>query len=1612
MAVPLKILIADHDLHFRDPLVRALRDSGVNLLIADNAHGVTRLLDSENVDAALLDLLFPGMENMELLRNLRNGDSGASNLPVILSVPRRVSKNDVNLALAYRAGALMPKPFSVQDLLDKLKGILPEERREALPHIVAEDAPIRGTTAVGDLAPEPEEDISEVDTGVVAGKADGAPASKKKAKKTRAKKKISKKKPTRTKIVGAPEAKSSEDTGEIESSDKKTEKAAKTEPVKKKSSKKLSKKLSKKKKEAASKVPLPKTKMVSKSSIAQAPKKHIQHFLDEEARRAVRVLMVDGEDPFREGAVGFLAEAGFTADGVATADEALEKLGEEKYQVLVSESAVEGEPATGFLRKVHDAYPDVSICIVARNLETVSMDKALQVGVLEYVAKPLSSAQLILAVERAHVRRASQLSPPEEVLHPDERVVKLEGELEAARDDTEHATGEIGAAIEEIQKYEHKIAKLEEEHTRLKVAYADLKSRKKKQVEDDDTAIAGRDENLKKLEEAKKETDSLQKELEAARAEGAQVREALEAAERVQSDVATAKAERDAARQEAEKTKSELKAVRTYVEETKARLEISNAEVEGIRSELESARKEAKNAVLELEAVDVSRDRMVEERDALQEKRNALQEEHAALEKKLSDRDTELAAVSIERDELGTALRMKTDQLQEVAEDREQFGMQARILEEELKGISRGSDANKADAIRLRKRIRELESSNKQLRHDLEETHSELMQAAAESAVAAAASRRETEEEITRYREALEMARREIADMAPEISTAAKENEKFISQIGSLTRERNSLKEQLDSVVELAGAGAGDAGSVELFIRNLRQERDLLERRLAQAQTLPGAGDQAFAARVAQLEEENRHMAAALAAARHGDIGAGSAAALESINTLRGKLAQVKSERDSLEAEKNRLFGLVRQLEERSIQLPASMGAVDPEMAVDNKILRAEVDELRRRLVASKPDSAALEAENQRLKELVRHFEERATQLASSQAAAGYGDPGSAAENRILKAEVEDLRRRLATAGPDNAIFEAEKARLMERVRSLEEENARLATSIASARHSEFDHGGRYSRSELDDLHGQLVTAKAERASFEAERNSLGEQIRRLQEENSRLAVSLASTRHDGDDAGSKVIRAKLEEFSSQLAVERSEKMTLEVESRRLSAELEQLKADRSELEELTGRLSRAKSDQTALESEHRKIKTKTARIEADYSAVEAQKAAMLERMGRLEEENSRLATELAAVKLSRGDVGATKIQAEYKELLKQLEESRDENSKLAAELATARFSRGDTGTTKIQAEYKELLKQLEEAREENSQLAEELAAARFGRDDAGARKIRAEYKELRRQLEEARGESSRFVAELEVANAKLSREDAGTRKIRAEYKALSNQLEEARSGGDSFDAEREALTARMDRLKEENTKLTAQLAAAKYGGDDTDAGMLRAELDELNRQLVTAREKNTKLTAGLAAAKYGGDDADARMLRAELDELSTQLATAREKNTKLTAELAAVKYGGDDADAGMLRAELDEAQNRLEREKSDRMSLEAEKRRLTARLERIEVDRDELSLTLARARSSIAESSEPGASGTDEEKEWLRGRVKELEDEVSNLHVEIEEARTIISEIEDTLES
>jgi two-component system response regulator MprA len=121
------VLVADDD---RDILqLLRLRLELLGYRVAQAANGVEALELAREQDPALaiLDVMMPGLDGLEVTRQLRAGNS---RIPIIL-LTARIQESDVSAGLDAGADAYLGKPFDAADLREMVHDLLAFARSPA-----------------------------------------------------------------------------------------------------------------------------------------------------------------------------------------------------------------------------------------------------------------------------------------------------------------------------------------------------------------------------------------------------------------------------------------------------------------------------------------------------------------------------------------------------------------------------------------------------------------------------------------------------------------------------------------------------------------------------------------------------------------------------------------------------------------------------------------------------------------------------------------------------------------------------------------------------------------------------------------------------------------------------------------------------------------------------------------------------------------------------------------------------------------------------------------------------------------------------------------------------------------------------------------------------------------------------------------------------------------------------------------------------------------------------------------------------------------------------------------------------------------------------------------
>ena len=123
------ILIVEDDLAIGEMVNFALKRSGYESVLAENARDAYSLLADCNPDLILLDWMLPGQSGLEFARRLKR-DEYSRDIPIIM-LTARVEEDDKVLGLDAGADDYITKPFSPRELIARIKALLRRSRPQA-----------------------------------------------------------------------------------------------------------------------------------------------------------------------------------------------------------------------------------------------------------------------------------------------------------------------------------------------------------------------------------------------------------------------------------------------------------------------------------------------------------------------------------------------------------------------------------------------------------------------------------------------------------------------------------------------------------------------------------------------------------------------------------------------------------------------------------------------------------------------------------------------------------------------------------------------------------------------------------------------------------------------------------------------------------------------------------------------------------------------------------------------------------------------------------------------------------------------------------------------------------------------------------------------------------------------------------------------------------------------------------------------------------------------------------------------------------------------------------------------------------------------------------------
>lgn len=123
--------------------------------------------------------------------------------------------------------------------------------------------------------------------------------------------------------------------------------------------------------------------------------------------KKVKILILDDEPIVGERLKISLEHAGFEVDALSSSREAIDRLKEEHYDILVTDLKMSGPDGIEVLRLAKQLRPHIKPVVITGFATRETAEEAMRSGAVEFIAKPFKLSQLknlISALSQDHKR--------------------------------------------------------------------------------------------------------------------------------------------------------------------------------------------------------------------------------------------------------------------------------------------------------------------------------------------------------------------------------------------------------------------------------------------------------------------------------------------------------------------------------------------------------------------------------------------------------------------------------------------------------------------------------------------------------------------------------------------------------------------------------------------------------------------------------------------------------------------------------------------------------------------------------------------------------------------------------------------------------------------------------------------------------------------------------------------------------------------------------------------------------------------------------------------------------------------------------------------------------
>ncbi len=128
------------------------------------------------------------------------------------------------------------------------------------------------------------------------------------------------------------------------------------------------------------------------------------------------ILVVEDDERLNRIVCTYLRDSGFEVKGCLNAEDAYEEMYDQLYELIISDIMMSGTDGFEFARTVRKVNPRIPILFMSARDDLPSKQKGFQLGIDDYMVKPVDLDELVLRVRallrRANIEMERKITPP------------------------------------------------------------------------------------------------------------------------------------------------------------------------------------------------------------------------------------------------------------------------------------------------------------------------------------------------------------------------------------------------------------------------------------------------------------------------------------------------------------------------------------------------------------------------------------------------------------------------------------------------------------------------------------------------------------------------------------------------------------------------------------------------------------------------------------------------------------------------------------------------------------------------------------------------------------------------------------------------------------------------------------------------------------------------------------------------------------------------------------------------------------------------------------------------------------------------------------------------